>query len=67
MGTLHEDLCTFMIISHSVPLRMRYVSDKSFRENQDTPFMFNKFIPKFAIYEIKQKNIVELDCPHMTI
>ena len=54
-----------MIISHSV-LRMRNVSDKS-RENQDTPFMFSKFLLKFAIYEIMQKNMVEPDWPHMTI
>ena len=65
-GTLHEDLCTFMIISHSVLLRMRNVSDK-IRVNQDTPFMFSKFLLKFAIYEIMQKNMVEPDWPHMTI
>jgi hypothetical protein len=28
-GTLHEDLCTFMIMSRWILLRMRYVSDKS--------------------------------------
>jgi len=66
MGTLHEDLCTFMIICHSFLLRMRNVADKS-RENQDTPFMFSKFLLKFAIYEIIQKNMVEPDRPHMTI
>ena len=36
--TLNEDLCTFMTISRSAPLRMRNVSDKC-RENQDTYFM----------------------------
>jgi len=35
-GTLHEDLFTLMIISDSVLLRMRNVSDKSCRENQNT-------------------------------
>jgi len=29
MGTLHEDQCTFFILSHLVLLRMRNVSDKS--------------------------------------
>jgi len=38
-GTLHEDLCTCMIISCSVLLRKRNVSDKSYRENQNTHFM----------------------------
>jgi len=65
-GTLHEDLCTFMITCHSVHLRMRNVLDKS-RENQDTPFMFSKFLLKFAIYEIIQKSMVEPDWPHMTV
>jgi len=29
MGTLHEDQYTFMIIYHSVLLRMRHILDKS--------------------------------------
>jgi hypothetical protein len=40
--TLREDQYTFFIISHSVLLRMRNVSDKSCRENQNTHFVFNK-------------------------
>jgi hypothetical protein len=52
-GTLHEDLCTFVIISQSFLLRMRNVSDKSWRENQDTYFMFsNFFLENRAVYEI---------------
>ena len=35
-GTLNEDQYTFLIISHSVVLRMKNVSDKSCRENQNT-------------------------------
>ena len=38
-GTLHEDLCTFVIISHSVLLRMRNVSNKSYTENQNINFV----------------------------
>jgi hypothetical protein len=34
MGTLHEDQYTLLVISRS--LRMRNVSDKSFREKQNT-------------------------------
>jgi hypothetical protein len=37
-GTLHEDLCTFMIISRSILLRMRNVSDRSCTENQNSDF-----------------------------
>jgi hypothetical protein len=45
-GTLHEDLCTFMTIYRWILLRMRNVSDKSCRENQNTHFMFNNVFPK---------------------
>ena len=45
-GTLHEDQFKFLIISRSVLLRMRNVSDKSCRENQNTHFMFCNFFPK---------------------
>jgi hypothetical protein len=51
MGTLHEDLCTF--ISHWILLRMRDVSYKSCRENQNTHFVFNNFVSENrAVYEI---------------
>jgi len=36
---LHEDQCTFMIKSRSFRLRMRNVSNKSCRENQNTHFI----------------------------
>jgi len=35
-GTLHDEQYTYMIISRPVLLRMRNVSDKSCRENQNT-------------------------------
>jgi len=38
MGILHEDLCTFMTLSHSVLLIMRNILDKSCRENQNILF-----------------------------
>ena len=42
-GALHEDRYTFMILSRSVLLRMRNVSEKKlYRESQNTHFMFNK-------------------------
>jgi hypothetical protein len=36
MGTLHKDLLTFMIIPHSILFRMRNISHKRCRENQNT-------------------------------
>ena len=60
MGTLREDQYTFLITSHSVLLRMRNVSDKSCRENQNTHFMFNNFFLKnHAVFEIMWKSVVE--------
>jgi hypothetical protein len=44
-GTLHEQQYTFFITSHSFLLRMRNVSDKSFKENKNTHFMFNNVPP----------------------
>jgi hypothetical protein len=37
-----------MIISRSVHLRIRNVSDENVRENQNTYFMFNKFFLKIV-------------------
>jgi hypothetical protein len=48
MGTLNEDLCTFMIISHSFHLIMRNVSVRSFKEDQNTFYGFCNFF--FVIY-----------------
>ena len=42
MGTVHEDKYRFFIISCSVLLIMRNVSDKPCRENQNTYCMINK-------------------------
>ena len=44
MGILLEDQRTFLIISRWVLLRMKNVSDKSCRENQNTYFIFYIFI-----------------------
>jgi len=68
VGTLHEDLCTFMKISHSILLRMRIVSDKCLRESQNTHFMFNDFFPEnCATHEIIWKNMVQPYRPQMAI
>ena len=40
-GTLHEDQCTFLTISHPVLLRMKNVSDRLCRENENTHLIFS--------------------------
>jgi len=52
MCTLHEDQCTFLIISCSVLLRVKNVPDKSCRENQNTHFKCSTFFENHAAYEI---------------
>jgi hypothetical protein len=47
-GTLHADQFKFLVISRSVLLRMRNVSDKSYKENQNTHFVFSNFFPKIS-------------------
>jgi len=45
-GSLHEDIRTFIIISRSVLLRMKNISDKICRENQNPHFVFHNFSRK---------------------
>jgi hypothetical protein len=69
MGTLHKDLCAFVLISPWILLRMRNISDKSCRENQNVHFMLSNFfaLQNFAVYEIMPKNAVETDRLQMAI
>jgi hypothetical protein len=46
MSTLHKDQYTFMNVSRSILLKMRNISDKRRRENQNKHFMFNNVFPK---------------------
>jgi len=52
-STFNSYLGTFMIISCCIlPIRRQF-SDKSFRENQNTLLIFNKFLSETrAVYEI---------------
>jgi len=43
MGTLREDQYTFLTISRSFLLRMRKVSEKCYRENESTSYLFSYF------------------------
>jgi hypothetical protein len=50
--TLDEDQHIFMIVSHSVLLRMRNVSDKHCRETENIFYIQLTFIVNRAVYEI---------------
>ena len=66
--TLYEDQYIFLLLSRWV-FRMRTISNKCCRENQNTYFMFGKFFfsENHAVYGIMWKNMVEPDRPQMTI
>jgi hypothetical protein len=67
-GSLLEGKGTYLNISRSFLLRMRNISDKTSRENQNRHFMFNNiFFENRAIYEIKWKNIAQPDRPQIKI
>jgi hypothetical protein len=60
MGTLQEDLLAFLIIDRPVLLKMRNVSVKLCRGNQNTHFMFNNiFLENRSLCDIMRKNVVE--------
>jgi len=58
-GTLHEELYTFLIISRSVLLRMRNVSDENCKSNQNIHFIFRTpFHENLAFYEIMRGKLL---------
>jgi hypothetical protein len=65
MGALREDVSTFVTISRWILLRMRNVSNKSCRENQNTYFMFSNFFPRvvpfMTMWEICAEDIEAVD------
>jgi hypothetical protein len=54
-GTLYEDRYPFLIISSSFVLRMRSVSDKSCRENENTHFVINNFFKSWLLWNNVEK------------
>jgi len=66
-GILHDNHYTFLIIYCSVLHKMRNVTDKSCRENQNTHFMINFFFDKCAVYEIMWKNTEQPDRPQIIL
>ena len=49
-GTLREHQYAFLIISHSVLPRMKYVSDESCRENGNIILIFNNIFSKIVLF-----------------
>ena len=67
IGTVNDDACKFMI-SHWILFRMRNVPDKNCRVGRNPHFMFNKYFSEnLAFYEIKWKNVVQLDRSQMAV
>ena len=66
---IHEDLCTFIFISCSLLLRRRNLSDKGYRENQNTILcsIIFFFFENRAVFEMRWKNNVQPGRPHPTI
>ena len=57
-----------MVISRLIFLRMRKVSDKSFRENQNTHFAYYIFSQKILPFMREcEKNMLERGRPQMTV
>jgi hypothetical protein len=56
-----------MITSHTALLRMRNISDKSCRENQNTFYVQFFFFLSRAVYKIVWNSMVEPDRPRMTM
>jgi hypothetical protein len=67
--TLHKDICTFMIISRLILVRMRKISNTSCRENQNTHLLSINFFffENRAVYEIMLRNVVYPDRPQTAI
>jgi hypothetical protein len=60
--SLHKYVCTFMIISRRILLRIKSVLHKTYIENQNTHFMLkNIFSESHYFYEIMWKNIAHPD------
>jgi hypothetical protein len=58
----------FIIMSPLIIFGMRNIPYKSFRENQNTHFVFNFYFcfENNVVYELMWKNIVHPDRPHLT-
>jgi len=67
MALYTETNIIFFIVSHSVLLRMRNVTDKSCRENLNTFYIRQLFSESRAVYEIMWKKFLKPGRPQITI
>jgi hypothetical protein len=66
MGTLHNDIFTFITISPWILLTVRNVLNKSCSENKNTHLCSVTFFSESrAVYEIISKNMLEPERPQM--
>ena len=60
--TLHEDLCKFVTTPRYIFLRMRNISNKICRENQNIQLVLDFFFfENYALYEMMRQNMVQPD------
>jgi len=64
-GTSYEDLCTFMVTSRSVLLRIRNVSDEIVVKIK-THFVFSNIFLSRAVFETNWKHIAQPGRPQVT-
>jgi hypothetical protein len=65
--SLHEDSSMFRIIYRLILIWIRNISDKNYRENQNTFYLQKFFSENHVVYEITHKNSFEADRPQMTM
>jgi hypothetical protein len=65
-GTLHEDVCTFMITPRFF-FRMRNISDKFAEKSKNTFYVEQIYSENRFVYEIMWKNMVDPSRPLITI
>ena len=68
MGTLHENVCTFKILSRCIIFRVRNISEKVI-ENRNTHFTFNNlfFSEILTDYQLMLRNVLESETPQLTM
>jgi hypothetical protein len=66
-GILHEDICTFVIISRSILRRMRNVSEKVVEKIRTLVLYLVSFSRNHAVFKIMWKNMVQTDRQQMAI
>jgi hypothetical protein len=67
-GYFNKDLWAFMLVSRSVLLRMRNISEKKVVEKIKTHILYSIAFSEYrAMYEITRRNMVGPEMPQMTV